>query len=357
MDAADDEPNRDAEEQDDAERMSGASGAAPRIKAQLGVVVLNYRTPDLVATCLQSIADELEAVDARVVVVDNASGDGSADRIAEFLAERARAPGGEWTGRAALVRAARNDGFSGGNNLGLSFLDAPLYLLLNSDAQATPGALSAMVAAAARHPQAGVSGPRLEGDDGAVQRSRFRFHTPLTEFLAGAQVSLFDSIFSFAIVAPPPLDRACDAQWVSFAAVLIRRETLIAAGRMDAGYFLYFEDEDFCRAARRAKWKAVYDPEARFVHLRGRSSPVKARMQAKERPPAYYYASRTRYFRKAFGPFGPTLANLAWGAGRVVAHARLLVGRSVPPACERQWSDQWINWRTPLGDRRAPGDG
>ncbi|MGF1544351.1 MAG: glycosyltransferase family 2 protein [Parvularculaceae bacterium] len=334
------------------------AGAAsqPRLKAGLGVIIVNYRTPDLVAQCLASIAPELSALDARAVVVDNRSDDGSADRIAAFLSGES-AGGATWTERVSLVRARRNSGFAGGNNFGRGFLDAPYYLLLNSDALARPGALAALIAAAERRPDAGAVGPRLEDPDGRAQQSRFRFKTPLTEFLAGARVRLLDRLFAFAAVAPPVDDAPTDAEWVSFACVLLRREAVDAVGPMDEGYFMYFEDADYCRQLRRGGWSVVYEPSARVVHLRGGSSPVKSLMREKKRPPAYFYASRTRYFRKSFGPLGPTLANLAWTAGRAVAHVRLLVGRPVPRACARQARDQWINWRAPLNDSRAPTTG
>ena len=326
-------------------------------KAGLGVVIVNYRTPELVEGCLSSFADQLEDVDARIVVVDNHSNDGSADRIAAFIDAKSEA---DWKARVRLVRSPSNAGFSGGNNLGLACLDAPFYLLVNSDARARPGAVKALMDAAARHPRAGVIGPRLEDEDtdkgGSGQISAFRFKTPFSEFLHTARIAVLDRIFDFALVHRPLSEKAMETDWVSFASVLIRAEALKAAGPMDEGYFMYFEDADYCRLVKRAGWGVVYDPAARFVHLRGGSSPVKTNMREKKRPPAYYYASRTRYFRRAFGPAGPTLANFAWLAGRLAARARNLVGRPAPAICEKEAADIWTNWRAPLGDRRAPDE-
>jgi hypothetical protein len=323
--------------------------SAAKVRAALGIVIINYRTPALVESCLASLGPQLETVDARVVVVDNCSNDGSAERIAEFLRT-----GPIWKGRIALLRSPTNSGFSGGNNLGMAALDAEFILLLNSDTLVRPGALAALLDAAKRWPDAGAIGPRLEDEDGTAQVSAFRFHSPLSEFLSAAATGPLDRLFRFAVVPLAVSEDAHQCDWASFACILLRRAAIEAAGPMDEGYFMYFEDADYCRAMKRAGWATVYDPAARVVHLRGGSSPVKSAMQAKKRPPAYYYAARTRYFRKWYGPLGHVAANLFWLAGRAVADLRAIAGKAAPALCERQVADQWMNWRAPLGDRREP---
>lgn len=326
------------------------SKSTARVKCAVGVVVINFRTADLVKNCLASLGPELEANDARVAVVDNFSNDGSAEKIAAWLTT-----GEIWKSRIFLVRSPSNEGFSGGNNIGVAAFDAAHYLLLNSDTLARPGALAALVAASAREKDAGIVAPRLEDEDGAPQFSCFRFHSPLSEFLGAAQTGPLDRLLRFAVVPMPVSDKLMRCEWASFACVMINRAGLDDAGPMDDGYFMYFEDADYCRALKKKGWGVVYEPAARVVHLRGGSSPVKASMQAKKRPPAYYYAARTRYFRKWYGPFGLYAANLSWLAGRGVARFRSLFGKPAPALCEHQDKDQWTNWRAPLGDRRAPG--
>lgn len=322
---------------------------AARIKCAVGIVVINFRTPGLVKDCLAALGPELEANDARVAVVDNFSNDGSAEAIADWLRT-----GDLWKSRVFLIRSPANEGFSGGNNIGVAALDAPYYLLLNSDAQVRPGALKAMLDAAAREAGAGIIAPRLEDADGTPQISCFRFHSPLSEFLAAAATAPLDRLFGFAVVPMPIADAPIACDWASFACVLLRRAALDDTGVMDEGYFMYFEDADQCRALKKHGWRVVYEPAARVIHLRGGSSPVKSSLQAKKRPPAYYYAARTRYFRKTYGPLGLYAANLMWLAGRGVARARSLFGKPAPALCEHQGKDQWTNWRDPLGDRRAP---
>lgn len=329
------------------------SGSRPqqiaRVECAVGIVVINFRTAELVKNCLAALGPELEANDARVVVVDNFSNDGSAEKIADWLTT-----GEIWKSRIFLIRSPSNEGFSGGNNIGVKAIDAGHYLLLNSDALVRPGALKALRDASAREKDAGIIAPRLEDEDGTPQISCFRFHSPLSEFLAAAETAPLDRVFSFAVVPVPVSDKPFACDWTSFACVLIKREAINDAGLMDDGYFMYFEDADYCRALKKRGWRVVYEPAARVVHLRGGSSPVKSSMKAKKRPPAYYYAARTRYFRKAYGPFGLYAANLMWLAGRGIARARSLFGKPAPLLCEHQGKDQWMNWRTPLGDRRAP---
>jgi hypothetical protein len=320
-----------------------------RARCAVGIIVVHFRTPDLLKNCLSALGPELWAADARVAVVDNFSDDGSAEAIAEFL----RA-GERWKERVMLIRSPENSGFSGGNNRGLAALDAPHYLLLNSDALVRPGAIARLVAASERAPRAGAVAPRLEHADGAPQISCFRFHSPLSEFLAAAQTAPLDRLFRFAVVPLPVADSPIECDWASFACILLKRRAVEETGAMDEGYFMYFEDADYCRRLKRRGWRVLYEPAARVVHLRGGSSPVKAAMESKTRPPAYYYAARTRYFRKWWGPLGPALANLMWLAGRAVAHLRAPFGKPAPKLCDRQFQDQWMNWRDPLGDRRAP---
>jgi GT2 family glycosyltransferase len=321
----------------------------PRAKCAVGIVIINFRTPGLVRDCLAALGPELEANDACVAVVDNFSNDGSAEAIADWLSR-----GDLWKSRVFLLRSPSNEGFSGGNNTGVAALDAAHYLLLNSDTLVRPGALKALLDAAVREADAGIIAPRLEDADGAPQISCFRFHSPLSEFLTAAATAPLDRLFGFAVVPMPVSGAPMACDWASFACVLIRRAALDDAGPMDDGYFMYFEDADYCRALNRYGWRVVYEPSARVIHLRGGSSPVKAAMTTKKRPPAYYYAARTRFFRKSFGLFGLYAANLMWLAGRAVARMRSLFGKPAPLICEHQGKDQWMNWRDPLGDRRAP---
>jgi GT2 family glycosyltransferase len=266
----------------------------------VGIVIINFRTPDLVKNCLAALGPELQANDALESVVDNCSNDGSAEKISAWLTA-----GELWKSRVFLIRSPVNEGFSGGNNIGVAALDAQHYLLLNSDTLVREGALGLLLDTSLQRPEAGIVAPRLEDEDGTPQISCFRFHSPLSEFLAAAETRPLDRLFGFAVAPLPVSEAPIECAWVSFACVLLKRAAIDDAGPMDEGYFMYFEDADYCDALRRKGWRIVYEPAARVAHLRGGSSPVKASMQAKKRPPAYYYAARTRFFCKKYGLLGP----------------------------------------------------
>jgi N-acetylglucosaminyl-diphospho-decaprenol L-rhamnosyltransferase len=125
---------------------------------------------------------------------------------------------------------------------------------------------------------------------------------------------------------------------------------------MDEGYFLYFEDAEYCLRARRAGWRIRREPRAVAVHFRGGSGPVKSLARARQRLPAYYYSSRARFFYQAHGTAGLLAANGLWTLGRGLAALRRLAGRSGDNLRQREARDIWINALNPLGPRHAPGD-
>ena len=309
-------------------------------RKQLAVVIINFRTPDLVADCLQSLLGQLDPSKHAVVVVDNASDDGSVARLEQWIADK------DNQGLIRLVSSQRNLGFSGGNNLGIASCAAEFYLLLNSDTIVRPGAVATLLATAQRFPEAGMVSPRLEWPDGRPQESCFRFPTPLSELIGAANTGPITRMLDAFDVPLRVSDTIVRPSWTSFACVLVRGAMLDRIGRMDEGFFLYFEDVELCLRARRAGWDIVHNPQARVVHLRGGTSPVKQLAARRKALPRYYYESRARYFYVAHGRLGLTLANCLWWLGRCVSKGRELLGR--PSALpQRQWRDIWTNWRRP----------
>ncbi len=306
------------------------SEAEPRV----AVVILNYRTPDLTIGCLETAVADANPETDRVVVVDNASGDESALRIEGHIREQA------WA-HVALVRSPRNGGFAAGNNVGVRHVRASRYLLLNSDARVRPGAIDILCEALDAQPDAGLVSPRLEGEDGEAQISCFRFHSPASEVIAGSATGPIRRLLARWDVPLPLADEPIEPEWTSFAAVMVRRPVFDAIGLLDEGFFMYYEDSEFCWRARRAGWNVRHEPRARVVHLRGGSSPVKALTAARKRRPRYYYASRRRFFRQCYGPAGPLAANLCWTLGRLVAWVRETFFGKPPHTVEHELLDVW----------------
>ena len=317
------------------------------------VSIINYCTGEMTIACVESVLKDLhETPEASicVVVVDNASGDGSADVIDAWI--NTQAPDTP----VRLVRSPTNSGFSGGHNQGIAAAQGRYYLVLNSDALLRPGFCRAILAAADAAPQTGLFAPRIEHEDGVQQVSCFRIPTPASELIRGAAtgfVTKFLRRYDVPLGLPPAADQI---GWSSFAGILLRDAMVQAVGLMDEGYFLYFEDTAYCLQAARAGWGISYVPEARFVHFRGGSAPVKSLARVGRRLPKYYYASRTRLFFQAHGWGGLIAANLLWHLGRGIATLRLLAGKQRPKAIADEWRDIWTNFLTPLGDDRAPKD-
>lgn len=315
---------------------------------ELSVSIINYRTAELTIQCLRSVLDDMRGIAGHVVVVDNRSEDGSAEAIEAWIArQNPDIP-------VTLVRSASNSGFSGGHNQGIAARRTEFHLVLNSDAILRPGFFTTLLAAArAAPPRVGLFTPRLEFEDTTPQISHFRFPTPFSELIRGAETGPVTRVlarYDIPLGTSPEPDKI---GWASFACILLRHDMIEAIGPMDEGYFLYFEDIEYCWRASRAGWRIMHVQEARAVHFRGGSAPVKRLAAARRRLPAYYYASRTRFLYQAHGRVGLLSANLLWHLGRSIAHLRRLAGKPVPGSAEAEMRDLWINFLTPLGDRRA----
>jgi GT2 family glycosyltransferase len=296
-----------------------------------GIVIVNYRTAALAVDCLRSLAPEVAASPAtRVVVVDNASGDGSLERLTGAIAAEG------WGGWARAVDAGGNRGFSAGNNVGLRLLLAepapPDWLwLLNPDTVVRPGALQALLRRGQARPDIGVVGSGLEDPDGTPQRPTFRFPSLGGELDRGLRFGPLSRWLGGHALGRLPTE-ACQVDWVSGASLLIRRQTLLATGLMDEGFFLYFEEVDLCRRAADSGWSCWYEPAARVVHLEGQSTGVAFDVNLRRTSP-WILESRRRYLLKHHGLVYAALADLTW----VVAHLawRLgtrLQGRRLPIA-------------------------
>lgn len=304
------------------------------MQPRIAVVILNYRTPGLVKDCLASLAPEIED-GVEVIVVDNASGDGSVETIEREIDEKGWGP---W---ARVVSSTVNGGFAAGNNVGIRATNADAHLLLNSDTIVQPGAIRELRRALSERPDAGLIGPRLDERSGNRDASTFRFIRPLSELVQAARTGPISRLLPQCEVLWPPGDGPVEPDWIGFACVLVRREVVEQIGLLDDGFFMYFEDMDYCRRARDAGWRVLYWPTARVVHLLGGSSQVTN--NELRRAPRYYYKGRARYFRKYYGRTGLWRANLFWLAGRAVSVVRERVGNKKPHTRQSQARDIWID--------------
>lgn len=315
---------------------------------RLAIIIINYRTPHFLLDCLDSLKGQIYPQQDGVIIIDNASGDGSDIIIEQYIVDHG------WTDWVQLKRSPVNGGFSSGNNYGIQRIDADFYLLLNSDTIVRPGAIEHLFDAVDSNPGAGLISPRLEWFDAEPQESCFRHWSPLHEFFSAARTGLVERLCAYRNRALSVSDQPMQPDWVSFACVLIRRDVFQRIGLMDEGYFMYFDDMDFCRRAWEAGISVLYWPAARFVHLRGGSSPAKKLAAQRKSLPLYWYASRSRYYAKFYGRIGLWFANFCWYCGRLVSFTREVLKMKEPHTFKRQWLDIWTNALHPLHGPALP---
>jgi N-acetylglucosaminyl-diphospho-decaprenol L-rhamnosyltransferase len=314
------------------------------------ISIVNYRTGSLAVECLRSLqADVLAHGRTHVVVLDNASGDDSVAHIQAAIEQEG------WSAWARVVASPRNGGFAAGNNdavraaraAGLPF---DLVWLINPDARVRPGALTRLCAFMAEHPRAGVAGGSMENGKGERWPIAFRFPSVLGEFEAGARLGLITRLLGQHAVGRVMGNEACRADWICGANFMIRAATIDEIGLMDEGYFLYYEETDYCREALKAGWECWYVPDARVLHIAGQSTGVTAVDGFTRRIPAYWFESRRRYYVKQHGRVYAALVDLAWLASHGLWRLRCLLSgkqRQDPPYLFRDFvaHSVWLNPR------------
>ena len=251
---------------------------------ELSIIIVSWNTRDLLEECLQSIvAETVDADSVHIVVVDNASADGSPDVVRERFPE------------VELICNRVNVGFAAANNQAYAACKGRYILLLNPDTKLYRGSIATLMNFMEAHPKAGASGPMLLNSDGSLQLSCYPeptlareawrlMHLDAIKPIAGYRMSRWDR------------SRARRVDVIMGACLLLRRTALEQVGFLDEGYFIYSEEVDLLHRLANAGWETWWVPESRVVHYGGQST-----RQVKTAMFIRLYEAKLRYFRKHYG--------------------------------------------------------
>lgn len=246
----------------------------------LSVVVLSYNTKKILKNCLDAIFQNTQGITYEVIVIDNASTDGSGQMVQKEFPQ------------VILIANKENLGFARGNNQGLNQASGKLVLLLNSDTVVKPGALEKMVKFMDQHPEAGTIGPKLLNEDGSLQASVGKFPS-----LPVVLVMLFKEHFGGSQLVRRSYDQTRSVDWVMGAALMVRKEILDKTGLMDEEIFMYYDEVEWCYRIKKAGFQIYFYPEAEITHLwqkssaTGRKGPILANYQGL----VYFYKKHKSY--------------------------------------------------------------
>ncbi len=249
---------------------------------EVSAVVVSYNSATYLPDCLRSLRSEGIS---DLVVVDNASSDGSAEAARKADAD------------VKVVQTGVNLGFGTGANRGVGATQGEYVLILNPDTVVEPGTVKALSEALDRDPGLAVVGPRLENLDGSLYPSVRRF-PDLGVAFGHAFLGLVWPVNPFTrryrMLDWDHDQQAADVDWVGGACFIVRRSAFDLIGGFDEGYFMYVEDVDLCWRLGRAGWRIGYEPAGRVVHALGGSSRlVPYRMIAEHHRSLYRFVSKS----------------------------------------------------------------
>lgn len=231
----------------------------------VSIIIVSYNTRKLLKKCLASIKKHTKEVNYEVIVVDNASTDGSVDAISNFQFP---------VSNFHLIRNGKNLGFARANNQGVERAKGRYILLLNSDTKLKDDTISEMIMWMDGHKNVGIATCRLVNPDGETQATGGYFPNLLRIFLWASfldDLPLISRIFGSFHPHGSFFKKARRQDWVTGAFFLVRREAADTLGGLDEKFFMYVEEVDYCFRARKAGWEVWYVPEASIVHEAGAS--------------------------------------------------------------------------------------
>lgn len=252
----------------------------------VSIIIVNWNTRDILRDCLASVFAQTAGIGYEVIVIDNASSDGSAEMVKREFPQ------------VILIENDQNRGFAAANNQGIKIAKGRYMLLLNSDTLVLDGAIQKTLEFADQHPQAAVVGCKVLNPDRTLQPTCFLFPSllnlslsstylyklfPKSRFLGRERMTWWDR----NDVRPVDVVTGCF--------MLVRREAIDKVGMMDEVYFMYAEETDWCWRFQKAGWQNLFYPEAQIIHLGGQSSKqVRAAMMIQLRKAILFFLKKNR---------------------------------------------------------------
>jgi len=288
-------------------------------------VIVNFRTAEMTMDSIRACLRETASIpDSHISVVDNDSGDGSWEKLVDFVNREGLGD------RVRVIKSPLNGGFGYGNNvairLALEAEDKPDYIyLLNSDAFPDPGAITELLNFMESHPDVGITGSWIHGEDGAFHHTVFRFPSWQSELESALRFSPVTKLLGrYRVMRLPVPTEPTELDWTAGCSFMMRKQMLEQIGLFDESFFLYFEETDLCKRAKQAGWSTYYIPSSRVTHI----GSVSTGMKNTSKPvPSFWFQSREHYFRKNHGSAYLVLANVLWLVGFALWRVRRVIQR------------------------------
>ena len=249
---------------------------------QVSVVIVSYNVKDLLRDCLRSVFREGEEVPLEVIVVDNASHDGSAEMVREEFPQ------------VRLIINDQNLGFAKAANRGTDGTQANYLLYLNPDCIILPGSLSALLNFMRARPEVGIASAKLVDEDGELQYCVSRYLRPWDPIIYGMRAAAHTLRVARYRRSRPKI-RVAEDEWVFGACIMVPRDALNAVGMLDERFFLFGEDLDWCTRMKEQGWGVACVASAPVVHKGSGSAPHDYALERR---------AAALYFRKHWGFLG-----------------------------------------------------
>lgn len=253
-------------------------------RTALTVQIVNWNAREPLRQCLQSMLAHPPGVPYEILVLDNNSHDGSVQMLEKEFPQ------------IHLLVSEQNLGFSKGHNLCAKHANGDYLFLLNPDTIVSPGALDRLVAFAEAHPEIGIIGPKILNPDGSLQFSCRRFPEPIAALFRNTPLGKLFPNNRYTrdyLMTDWDHNSVREVDWVSGAALFVRKTVFEQLGGFDEQFFMYCEDVDLCYRAWQTGWKVVYYPDAIIYHAIGRSTDLVANKMIRT-----FHHSMYRYYKK-----------------------------------------------------------